>query len=398
MENNIILGVSGSIAAYKSCELIRLLLENNYKIKVVMSQNATKFINPYTFQALTNNKVFIDNFDNTNNSMEHINLSRNAKILLIYPASANIIAKIANGICDDLLLNLIAARTKDTKLIICPAMNKEMWSNKANIRNIELLKSDGAIILGPESGQLACGEVGLGRIIDVNTILDYIKSIHLEKILTDKKVLITTGATYEPIDPVRGITNISSGKMGMELARACKDANAQVTLIYGNVQVPVVLGLYKSIYAPEVQVMYNQVHENLNNTDIFICVAAVVDFKIKNYSNNKIKKSAENLNICIEFENNIDILKSVSTLKNSPFCVGFVAESENLQEYMLQKKANKNVSLLVGNLIQNSINKDTNEVILIDNLGVTKIPTKLKYEIAWDIIRRIDYLINNQSL
>lgn len=395
MSNKIILGICSSIASYKSCELTRLLLDKNYQLTVVMTKSATKFINPIVFQALTNNKVFTDDDSKKNNGtneMEHISLSRDAKIILIAPASANTIAKIANGICDNFLLNLVAARTKDTKLIICPAMNKQMWSNKSNIRNIELLKQDGVIILGPESGQLACGENGLGRMIDVDIILDYILSINLEKILINKKVLITTGSTYEPIDPVRGITNISSGKMGIELARACKDAGAQVSLIYGNIKTSLIKGLHKIIYAPFVDEMYEQVHKNIKDVDIFICVAAIVDFKVKKYHNKKIKKKS---NICIEFKPNIDILKSVTSLKNPPFCVGFAAESENLEKHMKQKKINKKIPLVIGNIIENAINKNSNKVILLDDFDITKIPTKEKYEVSWDIIKRISYLINN---
>ena len=289
MSKHILLGISGGIAAYKSCELVRLLKKQGHSVSVVMSKASTEFISPLTFQALSGNPVLTDTHENgLGNGMAHINLTREADALVITPATANTIAKISHGIADNLLTNLVAARK--CPLAVAPAMNVEMWNNPANLRNIEQLRSDGITVFQPAYGEQACGEIGLGRMLEAADLADLISDLWIPKILLGKRILITAGATFEAIDPVRGITNISSGQMGTALARACRAAGAKVTLIYGQLQTTIPTGLLHTEQAVSAEEMFRAVHNHITDQDVFISVAAVADYKVKNSSSQKNEK------------------------------------------------------------------------------------------------------------
>lgn len=294
MSKHILLGISGGIAAYKSCELVRLLKKQGYSVTVAMSRAATEFVTPLTFQALSGNPVLVDTHDgHSTRGMSHIDLTREADVFLIAPATANTVAKIANGIADNLLTNLAAARK--CSMAVAPAMNVEMWNNPANQRNIQQLISDDITVFQPSYGEQACGEIGIGRMPEAIELADLIHDLWTQKILAGKKILITAGATLEMIDPVRGITNISSGQMGIALARACRMAGAQVTLIYGQLQTPLPTGLYHMEQAISAKEMYDAVHKYIEDQDVFISVAAVADYKVKNSSPHKLKKKIQKI-------------------------------------------------------------------------------------------------------
>ena len=280
----ILLGISGGIAAYKACELVRLLKKQGHSVTVAMSQAASEFVSPLTFQALSGNPVLTETHDSSGggNGMAHINLTRQADVFLIVPATANTLAKIAQGIADNLLTNLAAARK--CPLVVAPAMNVEMWFNPANQRNIVQLQADGVTVLQPNAGEQACGEVGMGRMLEAVELAELLPDLWTTKSLQGKKVLITTGATFEAIDPVRGITNISSGKMGVALARACRAAGAEVSLIYGQLQTALPIGLAYMEQTISADAMYHAVMQQIAQQDVFISVAAVADYKVSNRS------------------------------------------------------------------------------------------------------------------
>ena len=302
MNKHILLGISGGIAAYKSCELVRLLKKQGHSVTVAMSRAATEFVSPLTFQALSGNPVLSDTHsgDGGGNGMAHINLTRAADVMLIAPATANTLAKIAHGVADNLLTNLAAARK--CPLAVAPAMNVEMWFNPANQRNIAQLRQDGVHIFEPASGEQACGEVGVGRMLEAAELADLLADVWTPQTLAGKKVLLTAGATFEAIDPVRGITNISSGQMGLALARACRAAGAEVTLIDGQVQAPIPAGLAQVVQAVSAEAMHAAVHRHIGSQDIFIAVAAVADYKVKNSHAQKLKKDLSgSLRVCLRF-------------------------------------------------------------------------------------------------
>jgi phosphopantothenoylcysteine decarboxylase/phosphopantothenate--cysteine ligase len=354
-----------------------------------MSEAATSFIHPNTFQALTGQAVLTETHAGaTDNGMAHINLTRQADVFLIAPASANTIAKIANGIADNLITNLAIAR--DCPLILAPAMNVQMWQNPATQRNITQLKQDGIRILYPASGVQACGEIGMGRMLEAEQLADLLPDSWHRKGLQGKKILITTGANYEKIDPVRGITNISTGQMGMSLAKACRAAGAEVTLVHGLLQVPIVSGLKNVIAATSAQDMYQAVMDNIDAKDVFISVAAVSDYKVKNSSEQKIKKDKNTATPpVIELAENPDILASVAKLENAPFCVGFAAESQSLLPYARAKRLKKGVPLLVANLVSQAMGQVTNQVTLIDDKAEIALPQMSKDDTAYAIVERI---------
>ena len=391
MSKHILLGITGGIAAYKSCELVRLLKKQGHSVSVVMTDSATEFVSPLTFQALTGNPVLSDTYSGaSNNGMAHINLTREADAFLIAPATANTIAKIANGLADNLLTNLVAARK--CPLAVAPAMNVEMWSNPANLRNIEQLVSDGITVFDPNSGEQACGETGTGRMVEAVDLADLLEDLWTPKLLSGKKVLITAGATFEAIDPVRGITNISSGQMGMALARACRAAGAKVTLIYGQIQTALPAGLAHSEQAVSAEAMYQAVHRHIHEQDVFISVAAVADYKVKNSSNEKLKKNGNQPPV-IELTENPDILASVATLPSRPFCVGFAAESHQVLEFARAKRLRKNVPMLVANQVSVSMGKPTNQITIIDDLAETSFPETSKRQAADEIVKRLAELL-----
>jgi phosphopantothenoylcysteine decarboxylase / phosphopantothenate---cysteine ligase len=374
----LVLGITGGIAAYKSAELVRLLVKANIDVQVVMTESATKFITPVTMQALSGKPVFIGMWDSSiSNGMPHIELSREADAILIAPASAEFIAKLVHGRADDLLSTLCLAR--DCPLLVAPAMNKQMWENPATQRNIEQLKKDNIAILGPDSGDQACGEIGLGRMLEAEDLLAEITAFFTPKLLTGKRILITAGATLEMIDPVRAITNLSSGKMGYAIAQAASDMGAKVTLVSGATSLDAPKNV-KNISAKSAEAMYLAVMKNISNQDIFIGVAAVADYSPTKQSAQKIKKSE--LSLSLELSKNKDILADVASLPNAPFCVGFAAESENLLEYAESKRKAKKLPLIVANLAAEAMGSDENQVTLLDKNGAHQLPRAPKTEVA----------------
>ena len=378
MSKHILLGISGGIAAYKSCELVRLLKKQGHSVTVVMSRAATEFVTPLTFQALSGNPVLVDTHDgHSTKGMSHIDLTREADVFLIAPTTANTVAKIANGIADNLLTNLAAARK--CPMAVAPAMNVEMWNNPANQRNIQQLISDDIMVFQPSYGEQACGEIG--RMPEAVELADLIHDLWTPKILAGKKVLITVGATLEMIDPVRGITNISSGQMGIALARACRMAGAQVTLIYGQLQTPLPTGLYHMERTISAQSMYDAVHKYISDQDVFISVAAVADYKVKNSSTHKLKKENSKDTPTLELEANPDILASVATLPKSPFCIGFAAESE--------KVLRKGIPMLIANDVSQAMGKSTNQITIITDHEELSFPEKEKLQVAEEIVQSL---------
>ena len=386
MNKHILLGISGGIAAYKSCELVRLLKKQGHSVTVAMSRAATEFVSPLTFQALSGNPVLAETHsgENGGNGMAHINLTREADVFLIAPASANTLAKIANGIADNLLTNLAAARK--CPLAVAPAMNVEMWFNSANLRNIAQLQADGITVFPPASGEQACGEIGVGRMPEAAELADLLPDLWTTKSLQGKKVLITAGATFEAIDPVRGITNLSSGQMGMALSRACRAAGAEVSLIYGQLQTGIPAGLAYTEQAVSAEAMYQAVMRQANTQDVFISVAAVADYKVKNSSAQKIKTDGSGTPPVIELTENPDILASVAKLPKPPFCVGFAAESENVVEYGRAKRIKKGIPMLVANDVATAMGKPVNRITIIDEAGETAFPETDKQQAAAQIV------------
>ncbi len=381
----IVLGVTGGIAAYKSAELTRLLVKAGYQVYVVMTEAATHFVGAVTFQALSGHPVFIDQWDTRiANNMAHIDLTRGAVAVLVAPASADFLAKVAHGHCDDLLTTLIAART--CPLIVAPAMNKQMWENPANQRNVAQLNSDGVVILGPSSGEQACGEVGDGRMLEAEHIFEFFEAGLQPKLLLGRTVLITAGPTFERIDAVRGITNTSSGKMGYAIARAAYEAGAEVILVSGETALATPVGS-RRINVQSAQQMLDAVEDEVAAADIFISVAAVSDYYVLNPSEQKIKKDAHILTL--ELGPNPDILANITAKPNPPFCVGFAAESENLLEYAEAKRKRKKLPLLAANLVQQAMGQDDNELVLLDDSGETRLARAPKIDIARKLIAHI---------
>lgn len=385
----IVLGLTGGIACYKAAELARGLTKAGASVQVVMTQAAMQFITPVTMQALTGHKVFSDQWDaRIDNNMPHIDLTRDIDAMLIAPCSADFIAKLAHGLCDDLLSTLCVARPEALPLMVAPAMNVEMWQNPATQRNIRLLREDRIGILGPEAGEQACGETGMGRMLEPRQILEEIVAAFQPKIMVGKRVLITAGPTFEPIDPVRGITNLSSGKMGYAIARAAREAGADVTLISGPTALATPHGVQR-INVQTAEQMYDVVMSHVSGQDAFIAVAAVADWRIANVSEQKWKKDEEGSVPQLQFELNQDILADVAALANKPYCVGFAAESEHLLRNGEAKRKKKGVPLLVGNIGHRTFGKDQNELMLFDDNGHTHLPLADKQKLARQLIAEI---------
>lgn len=389
----LLLGVTGGVAAYKVAELARLLTQSGMNVQTVMTQAACRFVGAVTFQSLTGNPVYTDLWDaNAAQNMAHINLSRDADLILVAPASADFIAKLAHGMADDLLTTLCLAR--DCPMMIAPAMNRQMWENPATQRNLSRLRQDGITIAGPASGEQACGEIGMGRMLEAAELTEAVQTaFRAATLLQGKNILLTAGPTFEAIDAVRGITNRSSGKMGYAIAQAAAEAGAAVTLISGPVCLaPPVAGKFIPVVSAED--MLRAVQAEIAQTDIFISVAAVADYRVAHVSQQKIKKSEGNL--ALELVPNPDILKTVSSLPNPPFCVGFAAETENLEKNAVMKRRNKNVPLLVANLAQDAIGSDESELVLFDDSGQHILPKASKMEQARHLIKHIHQLYSQQ--
>ena len=392
-QKRIVLGITGGIAAYKAAELVRLLVKDGTAVQVVMTEAACGFITPATLQALSGRPVYTDMWDpRVADNMAHIELSRGADAIVIVPATTDFLAKLANGLADDLLSTLCIAR--ECPLLAAPAMNRQMWENKATQRNVAQIARDGIVILGPDSGDQACREVGMGRMLEAQQIFDEITAYLQPKLLAGTHVLITAGPTFEAIDPVRGITNRSSGKMGYAIARAALAAGAKVTLVSGPVSLdaPPAARVENVASANE---MFDAVKKHAKAADIFIGVAAVADYRVAKTSKQKIKRTGADLNLTLV--PNPDILAWVAALPKPPFCVGFAAESQKLHEFADAKRRKKKVPLMVANLAQDAIGADDNEVTLIDDSGAHTLPRAAKPELARQLVTHIAKLYKSRK-
>jgi len=382
----IVLGVTGGIAAYKAAELLRLLVKQGAEVQVAMTDGATRFVTPMTFQALSGKPVFVDQWDaRMPNAMAHIDLSRQADLILVAPASADFMARVANGMADDLLATMVLAR--DCPLLLAPAMNRQMWENPATQRNVERLAGDGIGIVGPASGIQACGETGPGRMLEPEELLEAVVDFFAPKVLSGRRVLITAGPTFEAIDPVRGITNLSSGRMGYAIARAARQAGAVVTLVSGPVGLVSPQGVERVDVRSALD-MHAAVMARAATTDIFIAVAAVADYRVANAAEHKLKKDHGGVP-AIELVENPDILADVAALADGPFCVGFAAESQNLETYAQTKRRKKNIPLIVGNLIQDGFGGDDNRLVLFDERGSHPLTPASKTVLARQLVEHI---------
>ncbi|MDR1350111.1 MAG: bifunctional phosphopantothenoylcysteine decarboxylase/phosphopantothenate--cysteine ligase CoaBC [Zoogloeaceae bacterium] len=383
----IVLGVTGGVAAYKAAGLLRLLTGAGADVQVAMTEAATRFVGPITFAALSGKPVLTDMWAAAadNRPMTHIDLTRAADAILVAPATADFIARLAQGRADDLLATLILARA--CPLLLAPAMNRQMWDNPATQRNLELLRQDGVICLGPATGAQACGEEGMGRMLEPETLQEALRAFFTPKSLTEKKVLLTAGPTFEAIDPVRGITNLSSGCMGYAVARAAAQAGAEVTLVSGPVARAAPFNVTRIAVQSALE-MHAAVMKRAADADIFIAVAAVADYRAERIAPQKLKKSAGGLPE-IRLTPNPDILAEVAALPDAPFCVGFAAESEQLETHAQQKRQRKNIPLIVGNLIQEGFGGETNHVVLFDDAGSHPLPVAPKTQIARQLLAHI---------
>ncbi len=382
----IVLGVTGGIAAYKAAELVRLLGKEGVDVQVAMTGGAARFVTPTTFQALSGKPVFADQWDaRMPNAMAHIDLSRQADLIVVAPASADFIARVAHGLADDLLATMVLAR--DCPLLLAPAMNRQMWENPATRRNVAQLAADGVHILGPASGEQACGEVGAGRMLEPEEIVEEVVAFFTPKVLAGRKVLITAGPTFEAIDPVRGITNRSSGRMGYAVARAARHAGAAVTLVSGPVGFPAPQGVDRIDVISALD-MHAAVMARAAGADIFVAVAAVADYRVARAAEDKFKKDAGGLPP-LELVENPDILAEVATLKDGPFCVGFAAESRNLEEFAQAKRRRKNIPLIAGNLVQDGFGGADNRLVLFDDQGAHPLTPAPKTVLARRLVEHI---------
>ena len=390
----ILLGLSGGIACYKAAELVRLLIKSGAQVQVMMSDAACQFITPVTMQALSGQPVITSQWDaRPENNMAHINLGREADCIVIAPASADFIAKLAQGRADELLSLTCLARPAGTPLLLAPAMNREMWLHPATQRNVQQVVADGAQNLGVGCGEQACGEFGDGRMLEAEEIYADIVASLTPKILMGKKVLITAGPTYEAIDPVRGITNRSSGKMGYALAQAAREAGAAVTLVSG----PTALATPRGVRRVDVraaQEMLNACEAEAGDADIFIAVAAVADWRVANAAAQKIKKNADGALPHLSFAENPDILATIAQSERAQsgalYCVGFAAESESLEEHASAKRLRKGVPLLVGNIGPDTFGQDENALLLIDAQGSHAIARASKRVLAQQLLTEIN--------
>ncbi len=397
----IVLGLSGGVACYKAAELCRALVKQGARVHVAMTEAATHFIGQVTLQALSGNPVWLDQWDpRMPNNMAHIDLTRGADAVLIAPCSADFIRKLAHGVCDDLLSTLCLARPRGVPLLVAPAMNVEMWQNPATQRNVATLLQDGVCIFGPAAGEQACGETGLGRMLEPEQLLEELVASFQQKVLAGKRVLITAGPTFEAIDPVRGITNLSSGKMGYAIARAAREAGAEVTLVSGPTALPTPHGV-RRIDVLSAQQMHDAVMAQVEGQHVFVGVAAVADWRVANASEQKLKKQEGGAPPQLEFVQNADILASVAattSLSGWPYCVGFAAESENLVEYGAAKREKKGIPLLVGNIGHHTFGQDDNSIVLFDDSGHTVLPRADKLTLARQLISEIGKRLEQRSL
>ena len=393
--HRVLLGITGGIAAYKSAELTRLLVKSGREVTVAMTAAAREFVGAATFQALSGHPVYSDLWDaRPDNGMAHIELTRTNDVMLIAPASADFLARLVHGRSDDLLSTTVLART--IPLIVAPAMNLQMWQNPATQRNVATLKADGVHVIGPGNGDQACGEIGDGRMLEPAEIMAALDAWAQPKLLAGKRVLITAGPTQEAIDPVRVITNHSSGKMGYALAQACADAGAQVTLVSGPTHLPTPFAVDRVNVTSATQ-MLAAVEAEVDQADIFIAVAAVADYRPTTNADQKIKKTDTGLTV--NLEPTVDILAKIAKYNRQghdksgpPFCVGFAAESEKVEQYGAEKRARKDIPLLIANHAQSAFGADENQATLIDERGAegaTRLPRMAKLALARALVQEI---------
>ena len=391
---HIVLGLTGGIACYKAAELCRALIKEGASVQVVMTESATQFITAVTMQALSNRAVYVSQWDAREpNNMAHINLSREADAILVAPASADFMAKLLHGRADDLLSLMCLARpVGEVPLILAPAMNREMWVNPATQRNVAQLTQDGALVLDVGQGDQACGETGDGRMLEPEEIVQDLIATFQPKLLAGRKVLVTAGPTYEAIDPVRGITNLSSGKMGFAIARAAHEAGADVTVIAGPVHLPTPRGVTR-VDVRSAQDMHGAVLSQVKEASVFVATAAVADWRVAHVADQKIKKTAKGDTPELQFTENPDILgevaKSARAQSGELFCVGFAAESHDLQKHAQAKREKKGVPLLVGNIGPATFGSDENALLLVDAQGTQEIPQANKLDLARKLVTEI---------
>ena len=395
---HIVLGMSGGIACFKAAELARELQRHGASVQVVMSEAATRFITPVTMQALTNRPVFTDQWDaREHNNMAHINLTRSADAVLIAPASADLMAQLAHGRGNDLLALTCLARPRDRcPLLLAPAMNREMWSHPATQRNVAQLLADGSKLLGPAAGDQACGEIGDGRMLEATELCEELNAFFQPKVLAGKRVLITAGPTFEAIDPVRGITNLSSGKMGFAIARAAREAGAEVTLVAGPVSLATPRMVARIDVRSAVQ-MHAAVIPLAAQHDIFVATAAVADWRPADCSQQKIKKDGSGRMPTLQMTENPDILAAVAQLPHGPYCVGFAAESHDLLRHASEKRLRKGIPLIVANIGPETFGRDDNSLLLIDAQGQLELPRADKLNLARALVAQFATRLNQGS-
>ncbi len=391
---HIVLGLTGGIACYKAAELCRALIKEGATVQVVMTESAEQFITPVTMQALSNRPVYGSQWDAREpNNMPHINLSREADLILIAPCSADFMAKLLHGRADDLLSLMCLARPIDkVPLLIAPAMNREMWAHPATQRNMAQLKLDGTMILGVGTGDQACGETGDGRMLEPAELLEEVIAFFQPKSMVGQQVLVTAGPTFEAIDPVRGITNLSSGKMGFAIARAAHEAGAEVTLVAGPVHLPTPRGV-RRINVVSAKNMFEVAVDIAKSATVFVATAAVADWRPANASDQKIKKDGSGDVPALQFVENPDILATIAQSTRAKagelYCVGFAAESHDLLAHAQAKRLRKGVPLLVGNIGPATFGQDDNALLLVDAHGTRDIPRNSKLLLARQLIAEI---------
>ena len=391
---HIVLGLTGGVACYKAAYLCRLLVKEGAQVQVVMTEAAAQFITPVTLQALSNRPVYVSQWDAREpNNMAHINLSREADAILVAPASADFMAKLLHGRADDLLSLMCLARPRETvPLLLAPAMNREMWAHPATVRNVAQLRQDGTTVLGVGEGDQACGETGDGRMLEPEELLEDLIAFFQPKVLAGRRVLISAGPTYEAIDPVRGITNLSSGKMGFALARAAQQAGAQVSLVAGPVSLPTPRGVQRSNVRSALE-MHAACQAQAGQADIFIATAAVADWRVAQAATQKIKKQADGGAPALDFIENPDILATVAASARAQsgalYCVGFAAESQDLLAQASAKRVRKGVPLLVGNIGPATFGQDDNALLLVDADGAVEMPRNRKIALARQLVAHI---------
>ena len=399
---HIVLGLSGGIACYKAAELCRALVKEGATVQVVMTEAAAQFVTPVTMQALSNNPVYVSQWDPREpNNMAHINLTRHAHAILVAPASADFMAKLLHGRADDLLSLMCLARPLETvPLLLAPAMNKEMWAHPATQRNTAQLRQDGATVLGVGQGDQACGEVGDGRMLEPDELLYELTALFQPKVLQGKKVLISAGPTFEAIDPVRGITNLSSGKMAFALARAAHEAGAEVHVVAGPVSLTTPYGVARTDVRSALQ-MHAAVMTQVEHADVFIATAAVADWRPAEVAGEKIKKGQDGLP-SFKWVENPDILADVASSSRAQtgavYCVGFAAETQYLQAQAQAKRVRKGVPLMVGNLGPATFGQDDNALLVIDEQGIQELPRASKLTLARQLMSEIANRIGKKEL